>query len=400
MDMRDVLPLGAKRLPTLVVLAAIGSMFGAPVTAQRGSAQAGARPKGDSVVTIRVVPGSLERRLRARVDSLRVVLDREPIASADREQLRAETEQLMKVLSELSRTTVEFNARVASEIGAHVTTVIARGMAEGGIAEGLRRFQIAAPRGWIGIVAEAPNEYRIASGNQMIRYLDYPSIISVDPNSPAARAGINAGDVLIAYDRADVRNRDINLSRLLIPDRRLAVTVRRDGEMKDYEMTVARASDSYIRDRFVMNAAAIDTVRMGPGQVGKVVAPAGGRVFTQRLPDGRALLDVGAGPARILVGPGTSSGTLWGAQLASVGAGLARTLGVTSGVLVLSVVPATPADRSGLDDGDIIVKADGQPISSVAVLWRMTAERDAEHMLELEVLRAKKPVKVTLRWAR
>jgi serine protease Do len=267
------------------------------------------------------------------------------------------------------------------------------------MAEGLRRFQIAAPRGWIGIIAEAPNEYRIVGGNQVIRYLDYPSIVSVDPNSPAARAGINAGDVLIAYDRADVRNREINLSRLLVPERRLAVTVRRDGEIKDYEMTVARATDAYIRERFVMNAAAIDTLRVGQAQWGR--APmVGSRVFEQRLPDGRTIVSAGAMPTRILVAPGMSSGTLWGAQLASVSAGLGRSLGVTSGVLVLSVVPATPADRSGLDDGDIIVKADGQPISNVSMLWRMTAEHDAEHTLELEVLRAKKPVKVTLRWAK
>ena len=38
-----------------------------------------------------------------------------------------------------------------------------------------------------------------------IQYFAYPSIIAVDPESPAQRAGIVTGDVLIAYNGLDVR---------------------------------------------------------------------------------------------------------------------------------------------------------------------------------------------------
>jgi len=67
--------------------------------------------------------------------------------------------------------------------------------------------------------------------------------------------------------------------------------------------------------------------------------------------------------------------------------------------LVLNVLQGTPAARSGLDDGDIIVKVNGQPVTNIETLWRFVT-RDGDHSVDLDVLRAKKPMKVTLRWAR
>ena len=383
---------GAVKLSALTIVALAASAVATPLAAQAvaaGSVQPSRAKRADSVFTLRVFQGTMERQLKARLDSLRIVLDREPISSIEREQLRAETEQLVRVLSDMSRAGAEISARIMASGGAHVATVIARGVAEGGPAEGLRRFQIAAPRGWIGIVAEAPNEYRIVGDNQVIRYLDYPSIVSVDRNSPAARAGINAGDVLIAYDGNDLRDREINLTRLLVPDRRLSVTVRRDGERKEYEMTVARASQLSVRRIYETTVAPMDTaiVKSAP-RVG---------VVTQRR-EGVGGFG-GMGPTVFIGRPGVS--LVWGAQLSSINEGLGRSLGVSSGVLVLNVLPATPAARSGLDDGDIIVKVNGQSVTSVETLWRLSGERDAgDHEINLEVLRAKKPVKVTLRWAR
>jgi C-terminal processing protease CtpA/Prc len=330
----------------------------------------------------------------ARLDSLRVMLEREPVTSADRDSLRMETERLFTVLSQLSRANVEFNARIAAEVG-RTAGAVTRMLVETGPSEGFRQFRLAVPRGWIGILADAPHIRRTLGDSEIIRYFDYPSIVSVEPNSPAARAGISVGDVLLAYNRTDLRDHEINLSRLFVPDRRLSVTVRRDGETKEYEMTVARASDASIHERMT-TAVMVDSVMRARA---RPVAP-GQRVLVQPLPSGGGgLVAAGGMPSRIMF---SRSGltSLWGAQLSSIGSGLARSLGVTSGVLVLSVVPATPADRSGLDDGDVIVKANGQAVSNVETLLRATAEHDADHALDLEVLRDKKPLKLTLRWAK
>jgi membrane-associated protease RseP (regulator of RpoE activity) len=396
MHMSEGVRSGAVKLPTLAILMALVASIGVmPLDAQvaAGGVQPSRAKRVDSVFTLRVFQGTLERQLKSRLDSLRLVLDREPMSSGDREQLRAESERLVRTLSELSRMGAEISARLMTDDGSQVMTVIARGMAAGGHAEGLRRFQAAAPRGWIGIVAEAPNEYRIVGENQVIRYLDYPSIVSVDRNSPAARAGINAGDVLIAYDGSDIREREINLTRLLVPDRRLAVTVRRDGELKDYEMTVGRTNQAYIRRTFETTLAPMDTMIVRP--VTKAGAVAQGR----SIPNGTAIIASPVPMGAVFVArPGVS--LVWGAQLSSINEGLGRSLGVGAGVLVLNVLSGTPAARSGLDDGDIIVKVNGKPVTSIETLWRFAAEREGEHAVDLDVLRAKKPVKVTLRWAR
>ena len=79
------------------------------------------------------------------------------------------------------------------------------------------------------------------NGVHSVRYFDYPSIVSVDQNSPAQRAGIVPGDTLVAYDGVNVVNHLFNLTQMLTPDRKLAVTVRRGGENKDYSVIVGRA---------------------------------------------------------------------------------------------------------------------------------------------------------------
>ena len=93
--------------------------------------------------------------------------------------------------------------------------------------------------GWIGINAEAPQQRIVRGDSAYIRYFGYPEIISVEPNSPAERVGITRGDQIVAYDGADVRDREINLTRLLQPTRRITVRVRRDGEEREFPIVVS-----------------------------------------------------------------------------------------------------------------------------------------------------------------
>jgi hypothetical protein len=65
----------------------------------------------------------------------------------------------------------------------------------------------AVPKGWIGINAQGPKTELWGPNNHFLQYLDYPAIVAVDPDSPAQRAGIVPGDVLIGYDGVDVRGR-------------------------------------------------------------------------------------------------------------------------------------------------------------------------------------------------
>lgn len=84
-----------------------------------------------------------------------------------------------------------------------------------------------------------------------------------------------------------------------------------------------------------------------------------------------------------------------GAELADVTPGLGNYFGTESGALVVSVGPETPAARSGLRDGDVIVAVNGEAIENVAELrWRLSQPGTGE--FPLEVLRERSRVTVTL----
>ncbi len=59
----------------------------------------------------------------------------------------------------------------------------------------------------------------------------------------------------------------------------------------------------------------------------------------------------------------------------------------TEGVLVIRVVPKTPADTAGLRRGDIVLEIDGQPIMSADVLQRTVENSRVGQTLQLKVQR-------------
>jgi S1-C subfamily serine protease len=68
-----------------------------------------------------------------------------------------------------------------------------------------------------------------------------------------------------------------------------------------------------------------------------------------------------------------------------------------SGVLVMSVEQGSPADAAGLVQGDIIVEAGGQPVTSIDGLLRALARHSAGADLELRTKRAGDPRVVTVK---
>ena len=67
-------------------------------------------------------------------------------------------------------------------------------------------------------------------------------MITLEPGSPAARAGLDFGDVVVALDGAPVKGVD-DLIRLLIAERigrEIAVTVLRQGDVRSIRLTPER----------------------------------------------------------------------------------------------------------------------------------------------------------------
>jgi len=345
----------------------------------------------DSVLRIR------RERLLLRFDSLRYVFENDRMGDAERE----------RVANEMHRTVMALQESL-DDVGAGASAMTSERASRSPTADGM---QMSAPeiaiamqeafgvRGYLGVSFDGPSIEEVRRGGERImRFLDYPRIALVEPSSPAERAGIAEGDTLLAFNGTDVRERQISLSKLLIPDRRILIRVRRDGAPKDFRVRVDQAP-GYVMSR-----------RMAPMTATAVVSPAMPfvpmpstpvRVYPgEDLPRRAPMAPVAVGATPRVAG----STSVWvmtdgvgGAKLETINQGLARTIGVKSGVLVLRVGPGTPAYDSGLRDGDVILRAAGQSVGTVREL-RALVERDNEDGVKLVIRRDRKQREVTLRW--
>ncbi|MDB4877021.1 MAG: hypothetical protein JWM41_3467 [Gemmatimonadetes bacterium] len=352
-DMKSLIVRGAAA--TLVTLASAGTV---PLGAQSaGSIQTRQR---DSTVFVRINAPS-----KAVIDSITTLMRALNLELPDSPQSLALRKQIDALLP--GRTQIIVNA------------------GRGGAVAAL-------PRGWIGITPQGPKSEMISPDGDFIQYLTYPSIIAVDPESPAQRAGIAPGDLLIAYDGLDVRGHEFNLTQLLVPDRKLSVTVRRgDGETKDYAVTVVKAPERVFMRRFEPGAMAehmaVERVRTNAGDD----APA-----RMQMPIVAASRGMGGMrfPNRMFF---SANGAL-GAIMTTVTPELAKSLKLETGVLVADVSDDTPASRSGLRAGDLIVGAVGQPVTSLKALQELIALRLADQSIALRVIREKKARAITVSW--
>ena len=234
---------------------------------------------------------------------------------------------------------------------------------------------------WIGINVEAPHQRIVRNDSAFIRYFNYPEVVSVEPNSPAERVGIARGDRLLAYDGADLRDREINLTRLLQPSRRITITVRRDGEERDFSLVVVKPpAQVAIRRGLTFPDITVDS------------APR-----LRKLPRIGQLAPTPPGTVMILGGdPG--SVPMAGATLIAIkDESLGHIFGVSGGVLVAEVF-SDPAESSGLRGGDVIRRADGDEVNDVGQLRRIIEAHNGDRAVELEIVRQKRTRSITLRW--
>jgi len=254
-----------------------------------------------------------------------------------------------------------------------------------------------APRGWIGIVTDGvPGQEEFRPDGVYQTYFAHPTIVTVDGQSPAQRAGIMPGDVLIAYNGLDIVGRPFNLTQLLVPDKKLGVTVRRDGATKDFAVTVAKATERVaVRRKEFNQEPGMLPPEFEREQVEAALerAQPGGRVGTARIIAGPEL-PIGFGTRMFFIAP---NGVL-GASVLTVGPALAKVLKLETGVLVTDVPEETPAWKSGLREGDVIVNVAGQPVASLNQLRGLVAVHANERAVPLRIIRDKKPQDVTVKW--
>ena len=339
------------------------------------------RPTRDSIVVRRLEAD------RVKIDSVMVLmraLDAEPALSEQAARMRRELEGMLRTL-----------------------TVVGPGsggglMFRGGPAE-VRMVESQRLKGWIGINSGlVPFTRHVDSTGDFVHYYRYPIIISVEPDSPAQRAGIAQGDTLIAYDGQDVVRTRVNMRELMIPEKKLNVTVRRDGEARDFTLVVAKPPERIaMRWRqsgdmpmpMTVEGRAVVAARSFPG------GASAGEVRRFSASDRAVFVEVGPGGYVVDRANFMNRGGVFGAGLVTLGPELARVFKLDrTGVLVQEAPAETPAFKAGMRVGDVIVSVAGHPVNTIADVQSIVMSRVSQGGVAVQLLRDNKPVVVNVKW--
>jgi S1-C subfamily serine protease len=356
-------------------------------------------------------------QVRARAQQSLEALRAAPPAQLTRGELEGAVSQLREQITQAGRQSQLLRARLASLCDRN-----------------------AKPEGYMGITFSATMRAdAAASGTEIFRFAENPTVETVEPGSPAERAGVEKGDEITLIDGRAMVGRDIVFSQLLRPGNRLSLRVRRDGDTRDLTIIVGQRPPSLdngcpFLDARIM-AAFGDPISIGPFSGAIVRAtpaptsavPPTGRVRVLRPAEAPvAIVSGNAGsvtvttaPApmmpsvalpvpnapdvpqqrSVFVFPGSSAAPMMiaGATIVRTNSDLRETFGVKSGVLVLDVARGSPAYASGLKGGDVIISAGRAAVTSPLSVQRAMEAVDGNE-LSLRIIRKKKEQSLTLKW--
>ena len=220
-------------------------------------------------------------------------------------------------------------------------------------------------------------------------------VAAVTPDSPAAKAGLRSGDVILSVDGRAVTGNGaaaVDKARDLLGDLKLGQVVSlryaREGKTHDASMK----ADAIRRVMMYNRDAVPPMARMHGGEGGghwKQMLPPGVEMEIERIgPRGGC-----AGGERDCGMPAIYQAFRWqGLNLSSIDAGLGRYFGTDNGVLVLS----SGADLKGLQAGDVIQRVAGKPVESPRDVMRALREKDVGAKLQFDVLRDRRSSAVTV----
>ena len=390
-------PIRTPLLCSITVALAAASPCRAPLAAQTVETIVRRAPRAASSDDERQL-----RRLERQADSLTLLYnERADLGEAQRLVLGQQLDRTVAQIEALERRIAESTARqmrvrvqMAPIVDERAATAMSSALRQA------RPSDFAMPRGWLGIVVSGTaREPRIDNGELIIRYLTYPEIVSVEPSSPAEKAGLAPLDTLMAYDGRDVRDQDISLTKLLQPNKRVLVKIRRDGRTRDVPVTIADVP-SRIRLRTEMSMSTRPPAAEG-GPPPAIEFPGGPGIRPPLAP--RAPMVYSARPLTPTPGMIFTFGSagVAGAELVPLTDGLARTVGIQRGVLVTRAPVGSLAHASGLRDGDVITRVGGEPVSTVTAVREQVqiAVDNGASSVDVEGIRERRPLKLKLKWS-
>ncbi|NMC69948.1 MAG: Do family serine endopeptidase [Myxococcales bacterium] len=196
-------------------------------------------------------------------------------------------------------------------------------------------------RSWLGVTIQTVTP-ELAESFRLAGVPRGALVSSVENDSPAARAGLRPGDIILRFDEEEIG--DAAELPWLASTAGIGRTVRlqvfRDGTKRDVTLTLGRLPEE---------------------------PPAGART-----------------PARPAPESGTAPQGL-GIDVEDVPERLARQLGEDGGALIVRVDPRGAGSDYGLRPGDVIRELDGEPVADAAALRRLLRDRGKADVVRLLV---------------
>src|SRR5579862_5429450 len=225
--------------------------------------------------------------------------------------------------------------------------------------------------GWLGVeiaevTAEKAKDLKLSAVRGVI-------VDGIEPDSPAAKAGIKEKDVITRYDGQPVEGA-VQFRRLIRetpPGRSVTLEISRGGSLQNISVELGDRTDVYVRK-----------------MKGKMRDFGGAYSFSmpnvEELPDMPEVMD----PRTPILGINAEDLT---SQLGSY-------FGApnNAGILVREVRAGTPADRAGLKAGDVITKVEGKEVRTLADLRAQLREKSNQASVNMSVLRKGSEIAVTV----
>jgi S1-C subfamily serine protease len=221
---------------------------------------------------------------------------------------------------------------------------------------------------------ERPGETRL------FHFQEYPVVEAVEPASPARQAGIEVGDLLLAFKQRDLRAEPIALDEMLSPGNRLPVLLKRGDATRTVTVIVGE------RPRGAWS------VEVDPPTAPR--APAAPEVWVPSPAPTATLLPPQA-PINVYA-LSSSIVSLAGAEMAQLPVEMREQVGASGGLLVLQVGQGTLFSRAGLRSGDVLVKVNGKAIRSSRDL--RAAFESSNRTLALDLVRKRETMTVKMAW--
>jgi S1-C subfamily serine protease len=245
------------------------------------------------------------------------------------------------------------------------------------------------PAGWFGVTLSDEGLLDEKGGTF---FQGYPVVSEVEPNSPAAKAGVLPGDILVSFNSHDMRGSVFQLRSWLKPGAPFALRLQRKDGVRVVHGTLGRAPEGW-KERVVIDVRPTEAFESRTRTTARAPMRSPQRVMV------RTPLPTKVPSALI---PNFSFGAgvypFAGMEFTALNEDIRDLLGVKpEGVFVTNVVDGTPARIAGLKGGDVLLLANGAKLLTPVDLVQAISEA-GDRKLNLRIIRRRKPQTLTLSW--